>query len=153
MNPYLTNVLDVGPRVTARLCRRLATDQWDTPTGPGRFSPREVLAHLADWEPIFLARMRQAVEEPGSVIEPYDEGQRAIDNDYAGQDPDSNLAAFGRSRGETLAWLKGLEPAQMESHVAHPERGSMTVADMANMLLGHDLYHLDQLSEVVETRG
>ena len=31
--------------------------------------------------------------------------------------------------------------------MSHAERGAMTLEDQANMLLGHDLYHIDQLSE------
>jgi hypothetical protein len=34
---------------------------------------------------------------------------------------------------------------------SHPERGSMSFNDQANMLLGHDLYHVDQVSALLSS--
>ncbi|MCW5936482.1 MAG: DinB family protein [Fimbriimonadaceae bacterium] len=147
MHPYLTNVLEFGPKLMAYSCRRLPTESWDEPTGPGRFTPREILAHLADWEPVFLARMQQAVRLPGSVLKVWDEGQWAIDHRYAESDPEASLAAFAKARSETAEFLRKAPIESFAAAALHPEKGLMTVDDMANMLLGHDLYHLEQIEE------
>lgn len=136
------------PGLMASAMARVDPANWDEATHPGRFSPREVVAHLADWEPILLARMRQCVESPGSEIVPFDEGQMAIENDYAGQDAAQNAKAFQAHRTATIAWLKGISDGDWSKSAHHPERGVMSVYDLANMLVCHDVYHLAQLAGI-----
>src|SRR6185312_4556639 len=86
-NAYLILGLQKGPEVIRWIVDHADESVWDQKTDPERFSFREVIAHLADWEPITLGRMRQANERPGSTLEVWDEVQRAIDMDYASLDP------------------------------------------------------------------
>lgn len=105
---------------------------------------------MADWEPIFYARMVQAVAEPGSVLQVWDEGERAEQMGYAEMDHASCMEAFRRSRGETVAWLEALPEHEWSKSALHPERGTLTVTDMAVTMLGHDVYHIKQLLDVVD---
>jgi uncharacterized damage-inducible protein DinB len=115
------------------------------PTGEGRFSPLEVLAHLADWEPIFAGRIRQAIENPGSEIVPQDESERAINGKYSEQQWEAVLAQFRHERKRTLAFVESLTPEQWNASLVHPEEGDMTVMALVLNLIGHDAYHLEQL--------
>lgn len=150
MNPYLLNVVELGPRIIRRAVRAVPASEWDAPTGPDRFSVREVVAHLTDWEPILRGRMVQAVESPGTTIQPYDEGVRAEENAYHTQDVAANLDMWQTERAATATWLRGRSPEDWSKQVIHPERGTMSVSDLANMLLGHDLYHVEQLQAFTE---
>lgn len=147
MNFYLLPAIEFGPQVVQRLLGQLRADQLDHAHHPDRFTPREVIAHLADWEPIMRERIRTALTSPGSETPAYDEGQMAIDHHYSDQDPEAQVEVFIRERHATAALLRGLQAEQWSLYVHHPERGRQTVEDMANALLGHDLYHIEQLSE------
>jgi hypothetical protein len=147
MNAYLLPSLEFGPLVVRRLLDRLPADRLDETLRPDRFTPREVIAHLADWEPIMRDRLRIALERPGAEIPAYDEGQMAIDHRYAELDPVAQAELFIRERAETAALLRGLPAEAWEKHAFHPERGRQSVEDLANLLLGHDLYHIEQLTE------
>lgn len=149
MNPYLITALPVGPGVLARLIRMIPTQALDRPTHPGRFSPREVLAHLADWEPILLERMKRTVAEPGCLILGIDEEERAREQNYAQKDPLIEADRFAALRFETLEWLSERSEEDWEQTAVHNERGRMSVADQANQLLGHDLYHIQQLCDAL----
>lgn len=153
MNPYLFPSLDKGPIVIERLLGRIAPDQMDRPTHPDRFTPREVVAHLADWEPILLGRMKAAIESPGSSIEGIDEGERAIELNYSALEWKSEVKAYADRRNETIAWLRGLKEDDWAKYVVHSERGRQSVYDQANLLLGHDLYHIEQLLDVAVGRS
>ncbi|MBX3117883.1 MAG: DinB family protein [Fimbriimonadaceae bacterium] len=122
----------------------------DLPTHDGRFTPREVVAHLADWEPILRARMQQTKDQPGSTIVPYDEGQRALDMDYAQKDWRVEIDRYIALRAETKKWLETLTAEDWNLTAVHAERGPQSLADQANLLLGHDLYHIEQLADVIE---
>lgn len=93
-----------------------------------------------------LSRMKQCVSAPGSSIPAYDEGQMAIDNDYAGSDPESEIAKFQEARAATLSWLGSLKPADWSATAVHSERGEQSVYDIANTLVCHDVYHIEQLA-------
>ncbi len=146
MHAYLFPGLTLSPTVLRRVFALIPEARWDEPAAPDRFTPREVIAHLADWEPIFLVRMKLGVDKPGSEVAVYDEGHRAIEQGYAHSDPRTQLDRFEASRALLVRYLDGLDSAAFQSRFLHPERGEMTVYDQANMLLGHDLYHLEQLT-------
>jgi hypothetical protein len=149
MNPYLIPSLPTGPAVLEWLIRRIPDENWDTPTHPDRFTPREVIAHLADWEPILLGRMKQTLDQPGSLIVGIDEEKRAIERNYSDLDPLAEIERWKRSRDETILWLKALPPQAWTTVAMHNERGELSLNDQANMLLGHDLYHIQQLMVVL----
>jgi len=146
MHPYLVPGLDCGPLVIQRLVEAMPAARYDIPTGPGRFTPREVVAHLADWEPVLRARIVTALESPGSKVPVYDEGQMAIDHRYRESDIQAQARLFVEERKRTSGLVASLTADQMKLTVIHPERGELSVEDVAGMLLGHDLYHVEQLS-------
>jgi len=149
MNPYLLPVLEFGPTIQKRLVSQIECGRLDEPTAPGRFSAKEAIAHLADWEPIALARMHQAIEKPGSTVEAFDEGEMAIAHGYAQTDIEEQLRMYASRRSTTAAFLRNLKDEDWGKAIHHPERGVMTVADQANLLLGHDLYHIEQITTLL----
>jgi hypothetical protein len=147
MNFYLLLTLELGPRVIRRLLDQLPGGRLDQRLHPDRFTPREVVAHLADWEPITRERIRTALTAPGTEVPAYDEGQMAVDHRYEESDPWEQAERFARERQVTAELLRGLPPEDWGRSVHHPERGPQSVEDLANLLLGHDLYHIEQLTE------
>ena len=148
MNVYLFPALGLTPTILERTFNQIPKERWDTPTHPGRFTPREVVAHLADWEPVMLARMKQCLESPGSTIVARDEEQMALDNGYSDWNPIEALETFKAARAQSIQWLKSLSQEQFALTGVHSERGVWTIYDQANLLVGHDVYHIDQLSAV-----
>ena len=147
MNPYMLK----APPLTADALERIATavpaHRHDERTDPDRFTLREAIAHMADWEPIFLERIQNAVEHDDYQIVPYDESELAEKNGYAHQDVMQSIAKFRADRQRTLAYVRGLTREQLDRPVVHPELGSMRVSDIVNQLSGHDLYHLEHLTQ------
>lgn len=148
MNPYLLRALAITPTLIAEAFDRIDGQLWDTPTDLDRFTPREVLAHMADWEPVLLERMKQATTAPGTAVQAFDEGQMAIDGKYSEWDPKQSLSQFQARRAETIAWLESLTKPEWDLTILHPERGVLPVHDMANTLACHDVYHIEQLAQV-----
>ena len=147
MDPYLIRALEMTPRLAEKELRRGAAD-FDVRPHEDRFSMREVIAHLADWEPIMLTRIKTGVENPGATINAYDEGKMAVDNNYAASDPVERLRMWKADRAKSIDYIKGLSEEDFLKPVVHPERGHMLVGDIAHMLVSHDIYHLEQLAEM-----
>lgn len=135
------------PKIFETIVRQLPLVALDVPTGEDRFTVREVVAHMADWEGLFRARMQTAYANPGNHVVPIDEGERAIEMNYAQSDIWSQLRAFEEQRGETILFLEDLEVSDWTRYFLHPELGTMTIAEQNAMLAGHDIYHIEQLTK------
>ncbi len=146
MNVYLVPALEFSPVVFERLLNQIPLSRLDEAITEERFTPREVLAHMADWEPIMRSRIQQACEQPGSIIEVFDESEMAISHAYAESDPREQSLLFRRERQITVAFVRSITAEDRVKTATHPERGVLSVDDLANVLLGHDLYHIEQLS-------
>lgn len=70
----------------------------------------------------------------------------AAERGYSFWDPIEQLGVFERERALTAQYLRSLQGEAWSNTVFHPERGEQTTEDLANMLLGHDMYHIEQIS-------
>jgi len=144
-NAYLLSGLHNGPLIVKWIVERAPMEIYDTRTDPERFTFREIIAHLVDWEPIVVSRMRQTIERPGSVLIVWDEAQRAVDGKYGETDPREQAEKLIVLRQETIRFLQDEASGNWDATVTHPERGPQSLYDMANLELGHDTYHVEQL--------
>lgn len=110
---------------------------------PGKWNPREILAHLADTEITFAFRYRQALADENHVIQPFDQDRWA--KSYGAYTAEQALALFTLLREWNLALLRSLTPEQLARTVTHPERGTMVLRTIVETAAGHDLNHLKQL--------
>jgi hypothetical protein len=92
--------------------------------------------------------MEECLRNPGGPIHGIDEGERAKEQNYAEADWRECCRRYKDERAKTKAWLETLKEGDWEQFVVHNERGKQTLYDQANLLLGHDLYHIDQLTQV-----
>src|SRR5690349_2214834 len=103
---YLLTGLENSPAIQRTLCK--AVTDWDAKPGPDRFTVREALAHLADWEPIWLQRMMRTKAEDVPDLPDIDEGVMAIEHDYASSDPIESLDKYASGREALVIFLRGL---------------------------------------------
>ena len=107
-----------------------------------------MIAHLADWEPIFLGRMKRICEEDAPVIAGIDEGQLAIDNEYDKTDPTERIGLFRKRRAELIAFLQERKPNEWNRTGNRPEIGIITLEALAVLPIIHDTYHLKQILDI-----
>jgi|SRR5262249_10502225 len=109
------------------------------------WSAKEVVCHVRDTEESFFARFEtiMAMDEPRFL--PVEPDRWASERQYQRNDAEEALRAFRTRRGETLKFLRGLRPEQLERGGIHATRGRMTIADFVGLMTWHDDNHLDQL--------
>ena len=151
---YLLLDLESAPAVLARLLANV-TDVavWDRRPDPDRFTLREMAAHLADWEGVFLGRLTQTRDEENATLHGLDEGQVAVDNDYAHADPQECLTRYGTGRKKIVACLRGLSPEQWERTGTHTEVGPISLEAQAILIAAHDGYHRQQAMAYTALEG
>jgi hypothetical protein len=124
------------------LTRRPAADAW---------APVEVICHLRDTEELFGQRFEAmlSMDEPAlPAAGPAD--RWAVERQYRRHDAAAALAHFRRRRGESLATLIGLTPADWQRGGEHPARGRLTIDMLVALMAWHDDNHLTQLTRTLE---
>jgi hypothetical protein len=144
---YVVMALEGAPDVFDVLTQGLTAEEADRRPDVDRFTIREALAHLAEWEDVFRQRMVQTRKEDSPALQGYDEGQWAMDHDYAHSDWRAQLGLFRTRRGELVALLRTLTPSQWERTGIHSEIGPVTLEQQAVMILAHDGYHETQIAQ------
>lgn len=142
---YLLLDLESAPDVLARLLQGVSDPAvLDRRPDPDRFTLREVVAHLADWEAVFLRRLTDTRDTDGAVLQGLDEGQVALDHDYACADPSECLARYKSGRAAIVALLRGLPLDQWQRAGNHTELGPITLEAQAILIAVHDGNHRQQ---------
>ena len=154
LNPYdkfldgraLDTVLAATPGEIGKLIMAIGAEKEDTAPAPGKWSPAEIIAHLADCELVFGFRLRQTLAENGPVIQPFDQEKWAAT--YIGVPAKQALEVFSALRGWNLRLIGLALPEASNRPVTHPERGTMTFLTIVETMAGHDLNHLGQLKKL-----
>lgn len=155
-NPYakyldgrpIETILADTPGRAAALLEAIGPQRAATAPAPGKWSPAEILCHLADCELAFGFRLRQTLAEPGHVIQPFDQEKWA--QSYAGISASQALQAFTALRAWNRLLIAAALPTKGHVAVTHPERGTMTFAVIVETIAGHDLNHLSQLEKLAQ---
>jgi len=128
---------------TAKLRKRLAPEKW---------SPAEILAHLADVEIVLSWRVRSILGAPGTPIQAFDQDAWVVAGKYGKRDPRKSLEQFRVLREANLALYKSLSPEQWKHHGLHAERGEESIERIVRMMAGHDINHLEQVAAILERK-
>jgi uncharacterized damage-inducible protein DinB len=154
MNPYASflgsrdprQVIASTPTRLTELLNALGADGTEKSPAPGKWSPREILCHLADCEIVFAFRIKQTLAEPHHIIQPFDQDLWAAH--YAAYDAQSALAVFTAVRNFNVKLIASLPAQAFSKPVSHPERGAMTLETIVETMGGHDLNHLGQIEKI-----
>lgn len=147
-------VLERTPALLDGWLRGLSEPWLSATEGEGTWSPREVVAHLADNEEVdWLPRLRIVLEHgEARPFTPFDrEGFRAR---HAGRGIGELLDDFAARRRESLAALDalGLTEADLARTGLHPVLGRVTVRQLLAAWAVHDLTHVAQVARVMAKR-
>jgi len=154
LNPYdkfldgrpLEAILAATPSQIAQILATIGVEKSTIPPAPNKWSPAEIVAHLADCELVFAFRLRQTLAEDSPVLQPFDQEKWAAT--YPGIPAAEALAVFSAMRTWNLRLLSTTWPAAAHRPVTHPERGTMTFQTIVETMAGHDLNHLAQLERI-----
>ena len=147
---YLLYGLEASPVVLSSLMSRATEEKFDYKSKPDRFSTREVIAHLADLEELWVERIEKIKAEEGVELQGQDPDEAAKQNNYAESDPAATLKRYVEGRAKVVAALKELPAESWSRYGNHAQAGKITIHDIAQFVLGHDGYHLQQIAEYVD---
>jgi hypothetical protein len=139
-----------GPELLAVVLTGVFGEEEDFVPAPGKWSIRQIVAHLADSEMVAAHRFRQVIAEDNPTLVPYDQDAWAQNLDYARRKPKQSLESFRRMRTENYELLKDLPETAYQRTANHLERGVMTLRHMIELYAQHAESHARQLQEIRE---
>jgi DinB superfamily len=141
-------VLSATPSRLAELSKTIGESRIDQPIAAGKWSPRQIIIHLADCDLAFGFRYRQTLALDNHTVQPFDQDLWA--KTYSAYGAEQGLMAFTALRDWNLTLIRSLTPEQFAKSCQHPERGQETLRTLIEISAGHDINHLRQLEALVE---
>jgi hypothetical protein len=127
-------------------------DKLDIRPAAGKWSIREIMAHLADDELVGAYRIRLILSAPGTDIQAFDQALWATSGSYTMMDIDLAYELFTTLRHWNLALFKTLNAEQWKLYGVHAERGIESLEDIASYYAGHDINHLKQMEAILHNQ-
>jgi hypothetical protein len=116
---------------------------------PGKWSVRQVLAHLADSELVGGWRFRMILAHERPPIQGYDQDAWANGLWYDEAPAELSLNVFSSLRQSNLRLLKRATPQQRKRVGVHSERGEESLEHLVKLYAAHDLLHLRQIERIL----
>ena len=133
-----------GYAAVAEALLKITPEELDAHPGPGQWSPREIVHHLADSETTSAVRLRRLLAEDRPVIHGYDQDEFARRLHYD-RPHETSLELFKYAREATAELLDHLEPADWLREGTHSESGRYTVETWLKIYAEHAHKHARQI--------
>jgi len=142
-----------GAELAAVVLTGVHPDEVDFVPAPGKWSIRQIIAHLADSEIVGAYRFRSVIAENNPTLQSYDQNAWSANLDYTRRKPSQSLETFRRVRGENYELLAGLPEAAFERTGNHTERGPLTLGQLLKTYAEHAENHARQMQAVRDEYG
>jgi hypothetical protein len=133
-----------GYRMVAEALAGITERELDARPAPGKWSPREIVHHLADSEMTSAIRLRRLLAEERPQIVGYDQEEFARRLHYE-RPYETSLLAFRAARESTGALLDCMTPEEWLREGTHSESGRYTAERWLEIYAAHAHGHADQI--------
>jgi hypothetical protein len=141
-------VLLTTPDRLRRALKGLTEAQLSKPPLPGKWSIKQIVAHLADGEVILGSRYRLVAAHEKPVLVGYDQDLFVVMLGVENTTTADLLDDFALARAVNIGLLERLPTESLERVGLHSERGEESILQMLQMYAGHDVHHLRQIETI-----
>src|SRR6185295_384400 len=146
--PALLERFRRGPEVVASALTGVSGAEEDFVPAPGKWSIRQIMAHLADSELVGAHRLRLVIAEDNPTLTAFDQDAWTRNLDYARRKPTQSLDTFRRLRAENYELLKELPETAFDRVGAQTENGPVSLRNLLETYAGHAENHARQLQAI-----
>jgi hypothetical protein len=135
-----------GYRAIVEVLHNITPEELDAKPGATRWSPRQIVHHLADSEMTAAVRLRVLVAQEHPTIQGYDQDQFAERLHYD-RPHETSLEAFRWAREASAELLERLTPVEWLREGTHTEAGHYGVEAWLKTYADHAHKHARQIRE------
>jgi hypothetical protein len=137
-----------GAELLATVLTGAAGEEVDFTPAPGKWSIRQIMAHVADSELVGAHRLRLVIAEENPTLTAFDQDAWTKNLDYARRKPTQSLETFRRLRAENYELLKELPESTFDRAGMHTESGRRTLRSLLEGYADHAESHARQLQSI-----
>lgn len=136
-----------GPRQLRDAVAGMSPEQVRARPIAGKWSTLEVVAHLADFDPILADRMKRVIAEENPMLVGADENKFAGALAYGDRDLEEELTLIEKTRSQLARILRKLPETALARVGTHTERGPRTLEQLLTTSIGHIPHHVRFIHE------
>jgi len=137
-----------APDLLRRLVRGLTEKQLATKPAPGKWSIKEIVAHLADNEVVLGSRYRFIAAMDRPPLPGFDQDAFVANLGVGKAATRDLLDDFAMARAVNVGLLERVGDAAWDRVGVHAERGEESLGRLVTMYAGHDRIHLSQVETI-----
>lgn len=131
-----------GPQLIRQAIAGLTNEQLNAAPVPGKWSTRQVICHIADFEPVYADRMKRVIAEEQPTFFGGDPDVFAQRLAYDQREIEEELQLIEAVRKHMARILGSLAADQFQRTGNHSVDGSITLETLLNRITGHVPHHL-----------
>lgn len=143
----LLNDYAQGPQKLREAVAGMTAEQMDARPIPGKWSTRQVICHIADFEPIYADRMKRILAEDRPTFFGGDPDLFAANLAYESRDVEEELQMISAVRNHVARILRTLKPEAFTRTGNHSEDGPVTLEVLLQRITNHIPHHIKFIEE------
>ena len=148
MNPVrLIEEYAAGPSRLREAVSGMNAEQLNASPIEGKWSTRQVVCHIADFEPVYVDRMKRVIAQDEPTFFGGDQNLFAARLAYASRDVEEELALIEACRRHMTRILRSLSPDDFQRRGFHSEAGPMSLEKLLSNVTGHIPHHVEFIHE------
>ncbi len=136
-----------GPAALRAAIAGMTDDEINAAPVPGKWSTRQVVCHIADFEPVYADRMKRVIAEDEPTLFGGDPDVFAARLAYAQRDIGEELQLIEATRRHVARILRTLKPQDFQRRGIHSTDGPLTLATLLERIAGHIRHHVKFIEE------
>jgi len=149
----LTEQYLAGTELLRKAVRGMSRDQLTARPVAGKWSTLEVVAHIADFEPILAERMMRVLSHERPLLMVADENLFAATLHYMERDIEEELALIDLTRKRMARILTGLPAASANRVGVHTFKGLVSLEAILTSAVHHIPHHVTFIEEKRKALG
>jgi len=131
-----------GPDLLKTAIAGVREDQFDQTPVPGKWSIRQVVCHIADFEPVYADRMKRVLVEDNPTMFGGDPDVFAAGLHYDKRNVHEELGLIAAVRRQMAVILRNSDVEDFQRTGVHSEAGPLTLETLLERITRHIPHHL-----------
>jgi hypothetical protein len=136
-----------GPDLLSHAVAGMSPEQIDAAPVPGKWSTRQVICHLADFEPVYADRMKRVVAEDQPPLRSGDPDVFAARLAYEARNIKEELDLIRAVRAHMARILRTLPETAFERTGVHSTDGPRTLRKLLEQITNHIPHHVRTIED------
>jgi uncharacterized damage-inducible protein DinB len=142
-----------GPELVQQAVRGMSEAQLDSKPIAGKWSTRQVVCHITDFEPVYADRMKRVIAENCPTFFGGDPDTFAAGLAYERRPVDIELELLVAVRRQMATILRQLKAADFQRTGIHSEAGSLSLETLLQRIVNHVPHHVQFIAEKRKALG